>query len=729
MLRLAFLNLSRRKLRVFLLALTVIITTSFLVAVLILGNSLLEALAGRVQDTGQLAEIWTEDFVTFTRNTLIVFDILALFVGAFVIKNTFMVILAQRSKELGLLRTLGASKHQVFQLVIWEALFVGLIGGLIGIAAGIGLAQLSLSLSAALGWNVPNVGLIFTSAVFIWPIILGVAVTVTSAVLPAFMAARQSPLKALTEARQLIKNSLKIRLVVGSVIAAIGLLLSLLMIFTEPQVDEGEDFQRTAFVLALRVFTLSIGSICAFIGLSILAPAIAKAASRLSMRRLRRSRFIGLRLAAGNIWRQPLRSAATANALMIGITLIATVTVVIGSTRATTIHFIEEYFPIDWLVVPGEEGDSLLSTSFDFQPEAIISQDLYDSVAAIDEGLEVSGLRYDWGQAQIGAVDGQPVVAPDGSEPSVRDADPPGSYALLDSLNLAGIDLLEESEDFFSLDLDGEELANLEAGQLAVSQWLVGDYGLELGSEVEIIYREAPEPGTGEMGEEINRQTYVIGGFYEDYFDGMNLVLSNDRFEALTAKTAYTQLIINDPEGFASEDNRQALEELLGEDSGLVILGQDDVVDVINDIFDWILNIFRGLLSLSFVVAAAGIFNTLILSVFERRREIGLLRAVGGSVGLIRRMVTLEAIKIATLGVLLGTAAGIFFAWGIIEVSIRDQLRVAEDSELALEFLFHIPVRDLLLYYGIALAMALIAAVLPALKATRQKIIEALRSA
>ena len=733
MLSLAFLNLNRRKMRIFLLSLTVIIATSFLVAIMILGNSLLAAVKG-VENNELINEIFTVEFITIVRNVLIAFNILALFIGGFVIKNTFTVILTQRSKELALMRTIGASKAQIFKLVIWEALIIGLVGALVGILIGVGLAQALLSLSQAMDWEIPNVGLRFNAGVFIWPIVLGVLITVVSAVIPAFKASWQSPLKALTGVEQLIKNVYIARLITGSIIAVLGFLIAFIIISTGLKPFEpGMENETLSLILSLRIFALFGGLAFLFIGSTILAPIIAKFFAGLSMRSLKNSRFISWRLAAGNIWRQPLRSATTANVLMIGITLITTVTVILGSFKATAVYFIEEFFPIDWTVQYQSEG---FERNFDFTPEPLIEKTVYTQVKGIDGEVEVVGLRYNYAKTVFND-DSEAFVLPERIEDSENSQDSPvWSQELVinkDHYNLAGLDPVDRVGDYFYLDFDEADLTNLRDGQLMIQESLLRNKGLELGSEITLSYLRTEDQPVLDIERAEQQALYyeskfVIGGTFANYFDGMDLILNNDAYEQFTQETNYTYLVVNNLGGRTDVKVRNALEEIITARDDLRIYGQEDILDEVNRVFAWILNTFRGLLSLSFIVAIAGIFNTLILSVFERTREIGLLRAVGASTKLIRRMITIEAVQIATLGVVMGTLLGVFFAWGIIETTIQDPLRasMSEESEIALAFVFNIPFFELLFYYVIALILALIAAFWPALKATRLKIIESL---
>ena len=719
MLRLALSGLNRRKLRILLLAITVIITTSFLAAVIILGDSLLIGIKA-VEDNPQIIADLTPDFITFVRNVLITFDILAMLVGIFVIHNTFTVLLTQRSRELALLRTIGAYKAQIFKLVIWEACIVGLVGALIGIASGAGLAQLFFSLGESLDWQIPNVGLQFSPAVFIWPIVLGILVTVISSILPAIKAGRRSPLTILAGVEKFISNKFSIRRWLAAIFILIGSAIAMTIIMTEIDQSLVADMERFNNMLRLRILVLFAGFTAMFAGFTLLTPLIAKFLARGLMRLLRRSRAIGWRLAAGNAWRQPLRLAATANVLMIGITMITIITVIIGSFQSTAVNFVEQFLPVDWTIAPANDD---LQDRFDFEPAPIVENDIYQKLSNIDEQIEVIGVRYDFGSVRL-EIDDQAFI-PD--------------YLATAVYNFGSIDPVDRLSEALQLDLDEVEVDNLAAGQIMVSRAVLQESSLRVGSDIVVLYQTDTDIDPDLMeGIQNNKrdestslqQTFTVGGSFNSYFDGIDLIVDNDVYERFTQKTSYSYIAVSNFSDLKNSKVRSTLNEIVKPYDEIQIFGLEEFIDQINEIFGWILNIFRGLLGLSFIVAVAGIFNTLLLSVFERTRELGLLRAIGTSAGLIRRMIAIEAIQIAILGVTLGTLLGIFFAWGIIQVAIDNPaLRAGiEDEDITFSFLFTVPFMELLLYYAVAVVLALMAAFWPALRASRLKIIDALKA-
>ena len=209
------------------------------------------------------------------------------------------------------------------------------------------------------------------------------------------------------------------------------------------------------------------------------------------MRALKNSRFISWRLAAGNIWRQPLRSATTANVLMIGITLITTVTVILGSFKATAVYLIEEFFPIDWTI---QYQPDRFDGNFDFTREPSIEKTVYTQVKGIDGKIEVVGLRYNYAKTVFND-DSDTYVLPERLEDpeDPRDSPARSQEFFQDHYNLAGLDPVDHVGDYFYLDLDDTELANLRDGQLMVRNFLLHDKGLKLGSEITLSYLRAKD--------------------------------------------------------------------------------------------------------------------------------------------------------------------------------------------------------------------------------------------
>ena len=739
MLRLAIREIFRRRLRAFLLALTVIITGSFMAAVLILGDSLIAGL--------EAAEIDGEVFlggelgITLIRNILLFFNFLAYLVGVFVIANTFWVILSQRSYELALLRVIGASKGQVFGIVIWEALLVGIFGGLASILCGIGLAQGFFSLSDALSWEVNHVGLRFSPWVFILPMTLSVFFTFLAAILPAALASRRPPLASLTAVYGLVKNKHRLLLLLGLILVTLGGLLQALILFSMPPAQELNVLAASGVQL-VRSLVFWFGQILTFAGVAFLAIPIAKWLAGGLRRLLSRSRLLSWRLAANNIWRQPTRTAFTANVLMIGIVLVAVITVMASSLQFTIIDIVNRERASDWTLQAAVETEEdlpdwvpVFPNFADDNPEAArITPAILQRLSEAEATDSVMGIRL------------APVSQPGaGAETYVTFND-----------YLVSVDGEVLARLYEKVDLSEKALANLNKSQVLVSEDYLQDQaeGFRVGDSITLAYDpnrqekrvdrflEDPdfEIGSETPSAEAAEATFVIGGTFSTFsFDSgywpPAFLVSHDAFYDFIGSDNYNIVEFNSAEGYSHEEVQQSLEGFLQANEDLALGGKLDIIKSVNLVIRWMINIFRALLALAIIVAIVGVLNTLMLAVSERSREIGLLRAIGASAGIMRRTLAVEAVFIATLGVALGIGLALLFAWGSLEVFVNQPSAAAVESlggegeEGLTRILFSIPWKELSFYYLVAVFLAWLASIVPALRATRIKIIEALRSA
>ena len=756
MLRLAVRELSRRRLRAFLLALTVIIAGSFLVAVLILGESLLAGLETTSTDSAEMVEI-SQFSIEFIRNLLLTFIFLAFVTGALVISITFWVILSQRTYELALLRIIGISKGQIFGLVLWEALIIGLAGGILAIGLGTALAQGFFFLSDTLDWEVLHAGLRFNIWIFLAPILLSVVFMVLAALLPAFLASRKPPLRALTEVYGVVKNKHKWFLLIGSILMLLGALLNLLIWLTPFTPLEAEE--SSALILVLRVIALWGGQALVFIGTAFLSTPITKWTAGFFRRLLKNSRFISWRLAMNNIWRQPMRTALVADILMIGITLITIITVSVSSIRATFIHVVDQTRPSDWTLFTVDENfaneefaEDFPSSFFADLDEAQITPQIFNELAELEATGEISGIHFTY----ITVAEDTPEDDPgSGAEAAVVDKRAPSPPYSDGSGRLAGIDGQSLNE-LFDLGLSAQELAALEADQILIPDSYTlggGQKTPAIGDSITLLYDalgsaasspsfrevEVEDPARDNDSEFIER-TFVIGGFFEPFESGSapspTFLVNSRTFSSFTGIDNYTVVEFNNAPGFDHQKTQESLEVFLKDYDNLAAGGKLEIIEFINAISAWTINIFRGLLALAILVAIVGILNVLILAVAERTREIGLLRALGVAARVVRRTLIVEAFLIASIGVFLGVFLAIIFTWGNFEVWINQPLaaeaaqsNIEDEEELELlRVVFHVPWKEILFYYAAAIALALLASLAPAIRATRIKVIEALRS-
>src|SRR3990170_626757 len=275
-----------------------------------------------------------EEALGFFQTALLVFALVALFVGAFIIFNTFAIIVAQRTRELGLLRALGASRRQVLSSVILEAVVVGMVASTLGVLAGIGIALALKAVLAATGFDLPTSGTVIQMRTFVVSIVVGTLVTLVAAIVPARRAAKVAPVEALREAQDSPGRSLRFRLVSGSVVLVAGVAPLMYGLFGQP--DNGLQL-------------VGIGVAVTFIGLAMLTPLIAGPVARALGAPVRRTGVLG-KLGRENAMRNPRRTAATASALMIGLGLVVFVAVFGESAKASTDAVLDRTLRADFML-------------------------------------------------------------------------------------------------------------------------------------------------------------------------------------------------------------------------------------------------------------------------------------------------------------------------------------------------------------------------------------------
>ena len=591
---------------------------------------------------------------------LLMFAAIAIFVAIFVIQNTFKVILSQRTRELALLRILGASNMQIRRLVIYEALLIGILGSLIGLAVGIGLAMLTKLILAAFDLPVASSVLIVSFKTILVSITVGSSVAVISAFLPAFRAGRVPPLVAISDFGSQPKlKSLVVRTVIGLVISGFGVFS---MVY---------GLQATG---NSAVGLTGFGAVFMFIGVTALAPVLARPVAYLITRPLRYVWGMTAQLAYANVRRQPRQVAAVASTLMIGVSLIVLVAVLAGSFKVSTRQQITDSYPVDLTVysqnVIPTEGPS------DNQTVGIIPTSILTRLNNQPQLSVVTAVRY-----SLNAVS----LAPDNQ-----------------SITLAGVDA-DSFHEVLKLDFSEGSVANLADGQILVKDTVAEANNWQTGDSISLNY----DPAGGV-------RTYQLGGTFSKLFDTEYIISSQAYLEQIDGDTI-TYIAIKIAAGIDKDEARQVVEEVIADYSSITVFDQADIIDLANTFIDITVAVFQGLLGLSLVIAISGIVNTLFLSVSERTRELGLLRAVGLTRRQLRRMIRIEAIIIALFGALLGVAMGIFFGWAII--------RAMADSGVST---LVIPLTEISIYFLLAVVAGILAAVWPAFRASRLDILKAI---
>jgi len=584
--------------------------------------------------------------LSFFSTFMLVFAFIALFVGAFIIYNTFSIIVAQRARELGLLRALGASGRQVMGSVALEALVVGLISSVLGLFVGIGVAVGLQGLMNAIGFELPSGNLIVASRTIIVSVIVGTVITLVSAIGPARRAARVSPMDALrTDAT--VPTSGRRRFVVGAVVTAIGAAL----MASGLAASDGS------------IESVGFGALLVFLGVAMLSPLLAPAASRVLGWFPARVRGMSGVLARENALRSPRRTASTAAALMIGLALVSVVAIFGASVKQTLGDVIESDFRAEFLL-----------TTDNFSP---ISPEAAQAIREDLPGSTVTEFRF--GQFELGA-ETKALLGVDRNLGRVLDVHPrPGA--------------LERWRADGGLLVFKDAFAELPARVRAAR-------------ELEIRYPSQPAGETTAVP--------IAGIFDKKDAVGNDYLLPMSEFRAAYTDQADVIVAVKLPAGTSIASGRRTIETTLVPYPNVEAQDHAEFQESQEAQIDQFLNLMYMLLLLAVAIALIGIVNTLALSIFERTRELGLLRAVGMTRRQLRRMIRYEAMIIAVFGSLLGLALGIAFGVAMVTALKSEGINLA------------FPVGQLVIFLMLAGLAGLVAGVPPARRAARLDVLDAI---
>ena len=581
--------------------------------------------------------------ISFISTFLLIFAGISLVVGSFLIVNTFSILVAQRSRELALLRALGASRRQVTRSVLFEALVLGFAGSTIGLGLGVLLAMGIRALFATFGLDLSGQSLIFEPRTAVAAYVVGILVTVAAAYIPARRSAKIPPVAALRDDVAMPESALHWRLVVGAVLIVAGGAGMLSGLYA--------DVPRPGW-------WVGGGILAVLLGVAAAAPVISRPVVATATALYRRVYGTVGNLAGQNSLRNPRRTAATASALMIGLALVTTMSILGSSAKASVDKTIEENF----------YGDLVVSNVIGMPFSPSIADDI-KTVSGVDvvSRMRFANMSFDGGNSLAGIE--------------------PGTLQ-----KVAAVPMVSGSLD------------DLRDGTVVVDEGAAKDKHLTVGDEVEIDFP------TG-------KESLEVVGVYGDN----DPVLWTSYATTLNtlAKAGYppadSYLLITVDDGADPAAVQTAVEEHTAELPTVTVKDQAGFAEEQRAPIDQMLLLIYALLGLALVIAVLGIVNTLALSVIERTREVGLLRAIGLGRGQLRRMIRLEAIVIAVLGAVLGVGMGLVFGLALMTSLADDGLEVVK-----------VPFGQLALYVVAAGLVGVLAAVFPARRAARLDVLRAI---
>jgi putative ABC transport system permease protein len=586
----------------------------------------------------------------FFNQFMLVFALVALLVGGFMIFNTFFITVAQRTRQHALLRAVGASKRQVLVSILGEALAIGIVASVVGLAAGVGVAAGLKALLGAFGVDLPAGGVVLGMRTMAVSFSAGVLVTVVAAVSPARKAGKVPPVAAMRDVETSSSGyGSKERVIIGLVVLSAGVASLLYGLLATPS-------------NALAV--VGAGALLVFFGVSILGRTVSLPMSRVIGLPLPRLRGISGHLARENAMRNPKRTAATASALMIGVGLVAFITIFAASTKTSFSKTVDRAFTGDFIVTAaGQMGGGG------------VSPDLTNRLRELPEVETAAGIRA--GMAKI-----------DGSVTQILAADR-ATFDVFDVKPLAG-----------SVD-------RLGADSIAVFEDVAKREGLKVGDRVPVEFTM-----TGS-------QALTVALIYGENQPAGDWLLGVKAFEANypPASQVDIQVFVKAADGVSSTAALAAVQREADGYPGSKVLDQTEYKEQQLAFVDQMLGLVYALLALAILIALLGIGNTLALSIIERTRELGLLRAVGMTRAQLRSTIRWESVMIAVQGTLLGLLVGIFFGWALVTAMADEGLNT-----------FTLPVVSLAVVVMVAAFAGVVAAILPARRAARMDVLQAVIS-
>ncbi|MFN2505018.1 MAG: ABC transporter permease [Acidimicrobiales bacterium] len=560
-----------------------------------------EVVTGAADTANSKADL--KEGLGFFSTFLLAFAYIALFVGMFIIYNTFSIVVAQRARDMAMLRAIGASRAQVVRSVVLESVAVGVVASAAGLGVGVLMSFGLRALLSAVGLEVPSGAIVIAPSTVITAFAVGTAITVASALWPAVRSSRVKPIAALRDVAIDVSGSSVARTVAGLAVLALGV----------------ASFAAGIFGSALAL--IGFGTVATIIGVFVLGPVLAVPVMHVLGAPVQAMSGTTGRLARENAKRNPKRTSATASALMIGVALVGLITILASSFKASISDTLSESLQADYVVASGSFGNGGLSPEIESDLSALPEVTTVSPVRS--SPIEVGGAS-----SEVAAVDTRTIgQVADLGVTAGRLAD------------VTGLSVAVEDR-------------KAEADGLAVGDTLTVTFART--GPVELTVRaliDRPPPG----------------------FDGVVYVVGLDTYEANVTDQFDRQVFVNVADGVTPTQAQAALDTVLAGWPNGELQDQAAFEESVASQIDIILNLIYGLLGLAIVIALIGIANTLALSVHERRRELGLLRAVGMTRPQVRSAIRWESVMIALMGTFLGFVLAVAASWGIVDAIKGDR--------------------------------------------------------
>jgi putative ABC transport system permease protein len=591
-------------------------------------------------------------FTSIFRYFLLAFAAIALFVGAFVIFNTFSITVAQRTREFATLRTIGASRRQVLGSVILESLAIGLAASLVGLALGLVLAEGIEALFGSLGVDLPSADRVFALRTVVVSLVVGMGITLLAGLFPAIRATRVPPIAAVREGATLPHGRFhRFTPWIAAIVVVVSLVLLARAMFTD-ELGTGD-----------RLLSIAVGVLLLFLGVAMLSSHLVRPIAAVVGFPARKAGGAAGRLAGGNSLRNPGRTAATAAALMIGIALVAFIATLTNGMKASNREAIEKQVVADYVVTALDGYTPFVAAAGDALAESPVPE-------------TVTSVR-----SEAGQVNG-------------------------DTAEIGGIepDTIAEAYVFDWQEGDESVLATLATENAVISSNYAEDHDISVGDVLTIRSTADRTADVTVVG------TFEPAPFYP-LLDSVNV--STELFDSLYDRPRNQWTWANVP-GDPSEENRAQMEEAISGFPDTQLETREEWIQREEADFNEFISFLYVMLTLAVFVSIFGMINTLVLSVYERTREIGMLRAIGMTRRQIRRMVRHESVITALIGAAIGLPLGIFLA-ALVNRALSDY-----------DVSFSIPWVQLIVLTLVAIVIGILAAIMPARRAAKLNPLEAI---